>query len=366
MNNKFAIAVLSGSMLLTACGGSSSDDTNVIPEEPSNVYGPLATGSVAEPNYAYFDLETMTVVSLTEEQAATDTSWDIAFKRTGVYLNNANNDSPVTAYFTGNNTDFWDGETPVADKFLNATPETELAAFDSVSITDVPADTSMFIADEMFNIISDFYNYDPVTHQVSAADDKYFIVNSDDQLTKYRVSALTQVGFAMSDITLQIANQDDADLFGAESPLLVDLVTECGLGDMVYVDFGTATVVTENDNWDLSFICNEANTGSDFEMDIADDATALQDFTNEITGISAEALPYHSFKANTYTEKAFDATPWYAYNIEGGIPHGIYSQYGIYLIKTDSATYKLQMLSYYDEESTSGSISFRTEALVAQ
>ncbi len=359
--------MLSSSMLLTACGGgSASDDTNVTPEAPSNIYGPLATGSVAAPNYVYFDLDAMTVVNLTEEQAVTDTSWDIAFKRTGVYLNNANSDSPVSAYFTGNNSDFWDGETPVADKFLNASADSELAAFDAVTAANIPADNSLFVADVMHNIISDFYNYNSSTHQVTAADDKYYIVNSDGQLTKYRASALTQAGFEMSDITLQIANQGADDLFNAETQLVVDLATECGLGNKVFVDLGTATIVTETQAWDLSFTCNDTNSGSDFAMDIAEDATALQDFTNEITGISAEALPYHSFKANTYIEKAFDAQPWYAYNVEGGIPHGIYSQYGVYLIKTATATYKLQMLSYYDQESTSGSISFRAESLTAQ
>ena len=95
-------------LALTACGGSNES----VPEEkvPETVtYGPLSTGSVSESVFAYFDLETMTELTLTEEEAASNTVWDIAFKRSSVYLNNAS-DTPVSAYFTGNNSDFFDSE----------------------------------------------------------------------------------------------------------------------------------------------------------------------------------------------------------------------------------------------------------------
>jgi hypothetical protein len=53
--------------------------------------------------------------------------------------------------------------------------------------------------------------------------------------------------------------------------------------------------------------------------------------------------------------------PWYQYGLDGG--HIIWSQYGVYIIKTETASYKLQITSYYNEESASGNISFRAEAL---
>ncbi|MCP4233989.1 MAG: hypothetical protein GY770_10480, partial [Aestuariibacter sp.] len=76
-------------MLLTACGGSS----NKTPEEEiiteGEIYGPYSTGSTSEPVTVYFDLDTQSTVELTDEEAASDTTWDIAFRRTKVWLNTA-------------------------------------------------------------------------------------------------------------------------------------------------------------------------------------------------------------------------------------------------------------------------------------
>jgi len=328
--------------------------------EPGKIYGPYATGSVQAPVFVYFDLETMSEVTLSE---TTDTTWDIALKRTGVYLNDADTDSPVSAYFTNNNNEFiLDGVTDV-DAFVNATPDSELADFTSVTSTDIPADDNMFVADITSDIIDGFYNYDYITHIVSANAANYFIVNSDTTLTKFNVSDLTTVGYDITEITFSYANQtSEDDAFAlTTTDLVVDTALACATHAGVYIDFDSGAYVTESDAWDVSLPCNAGNAGTSFSIDIAADATAIQDFDNSYDAIPVDYIPHYGFKSNEYTVKAFDANSWYKYSLQGN--NGIWSQYGVYLIRTATATYKFQITSYYDSEGTSGNISFRAEAL---
>ena len=121
MNKTYLALLLAMTFGLTACGSSSSDDTSVeTPDEVTDgsgdsdagssdgeneegtIYGPFSTGSTSEPVAVYFDLDTQTQLTLTEEEAATDTTWDIGFKRTNVFLN-TNQETAVSLYFTGNN-----------------------------------------------------------------------------------------------------------------------------------------------------------------------------------------------------------------------------------------------------------------------
>lgn len=357
-----SLAIISA-LTLSACGGSSGSSS--ADSDDTAIYGPLSTGSVSEPAFAYFDLDTMTQVELTETEAETNTVWDIAFKRTGVYLNNAQA-TPVSAYFTGNNSDFYDESgSAVADMFTAATPETELADFTSVSIYDLPADDEEFVADVTSNIIDDWYTYNFMNHSVSANPENYFIVDSDTTFSKFSVTDLTQDGFAASDITITYANQTsvDTEFETTTTDIVVDAVTDCS-SDGIFIDFDMGQVVTSADDYDLMLTCNDDNTGINFDLDIADDALALQDFDNNYDAIDPAAISYYGFQSNEYTVKAFDENPWYAYGVNGG--HTMWSQYGVYLIKNEATTFKLQITSYYDTDGVSGNISFRAEALVAE
>lgn len=356
-----AISVLA----LSACGSSSSgsDSTTVDDVATDTIYGPYATGSVSEPNFVYFDLETMSAVDLTDIEAESNTVWDVAFKRSGVYLN-ANTDTPVSAYFTDNNSDFYDTDgNAVTDLFIAATPETELEDFSGVTVANIPTDETMFVSDETNNIIDGFYNYNSTTHQVTAAADKFYIVSSDDTFTKFNVTDLSQAGYYMGSLTVSYANQTTGSIEFDTSPteLIVDAAAACAGYGGIYIDFDLGQTVSEGDDWDITLSCDDALTGANFDINIADDATAMQDFDNYYTAVDAAAINYYDFESNQYTVKAFDANPWYAYGVNGG--HTLWSQYGVYLIQTETATYKLQITSYYNAEGTSGNLSFRAEAL---
>lgn len=367
----FKLSSLALCVLLTACGGgsSSSKDSTPTPEPTpaptaptqGSISGPHSTGSVSEPVFVYYDLDDKAVIELTSEQAETNTVWDIAFKRSGVYLNQ-HSDNAVTAYATGNNSDFFDADgKAIAASFIAATAETELADYLAVKTSDIPTDETKFVADKTSNIIEGFYNYNMTTHVVTAADSNYFIANSDNAFTKFRATSITTAGRGIGQITLQTAYQGSSDAaFAAEQELTIDAALTCS-GDVthVYVDFDTNQEVTAADNWDINFPCTADKTGANFTINIADDAQALHDFDNKYDAVDPTAVAYYGFKNNIYSVKAFDSTPWYQYGLNGG--HLLWSQFDVYLIKTPTKTHKLQITSYYNADGVSGNISFRAD-----
>jgi len=370
INQPLTLTALTLSTLLMACGGSDSNsDVTVDPvvtpatTDPiqGNIIGPLSTGTISESMFAYYDLDTKTTIELTSEEALTNTEWDVAFKRSGIYLNQ-NTDNAVTALSTGNNSDFFDADgKAIQDSFVNATAETELENYLAITTNDIPTDETLFIGDVTSNIIDEFYTYDSTTHVISVADTNYFILNSDEAFTKFRVTEIVTAGRGIGKITINTAYQGISDVeFAAEQSLIIDTTLTCS-GDVtdVYIDFDTNQEVTIDDAWDISLPCAADKTGADFAINIADDAQALHDFDDYYTAVDSTAVAYYGFKDNVYSVKAFDSTPWYQYGINGG--HLLWSQFDVYLVKTPTTIHKLQITSYYDELGTSGNISFRAD-----
>lgn len=359
MKNMTSLSLISIALLVAGC--SSSDDETKVVEDlvTATEYGPFATGTSSAPVYVYFDLDTGTVLELTEEQANTNEDWDMAFKRTNIYLNN-NGETPVSMYFTGNNSEYYDADgAAVVDTFVNANAEAELADYEAVTLADVPADEA-FVSDVTERILDGFYNYDSTTHAVTAKSDSYYIVQSDGVFSKFRVTNLTQTGFGMSEVTLSFGVQASGETeFSTEQDLTLDLDMLCGSGSAVYINFATAMEVTSTDDYDISIPCS--NGSGLYQLDLAETSSAIQDFTNSYTGVAVEAASHYGFQPNEYTVNAFKTANWYAYNLQSG--HQLWSQYGVYIIKTATHNYKLQITSYYDAEGNSGNYSFVADLL---
>ena len=375
MNKTYLALLLAMTFGLTACGSSSSDDTSVeTPDEVTDgsgdsdagssdgeneegtIYGPFSTGSTSEPVAVYFDLDTQTQLTLTEEEAATDTTWDIGFKRTNVFLN-TNQETAVSLYFTGNNSDFYDDTgAPVPDLFLNASADSELDDYLAVTQSDIPG-ADAFSTDTETQVIGDtFYNYDITTHVVTPNEETYYIVSSDSNYTKFHVTDIVTEGRGIGEITLGVMHQsvlDGQTTFAEEVALTVDAV---GCSDTVYIDFDIQQVVTQTDDWDLSIPC--ADGAGEFTLSIADDATVLRTDADTYDGVDPEAARFYGFSEEIVSEYAMSANNWYFYD---STSHLLYSQFGVYLIQAGDTTYKLQITSYYDEEGTSGAYSFRAD-----
>lgn len=354
-------AITTALMLTFALAGcsTSNDSTPVEEVYAPTSFGPFATGTSSAPVMVYFDLDSGQVLELTEEQASTNEEWDIAFQRTKVYLNN-NGAQPVSVYSTGNNSEFYDADgAPVVDTFVNATAEAELADYEAVTSLDIPAD-EMFISDVTERILDGFYNYDGATHQVTANDANYYVTQTDGEFTKFNVSSLVQDGFGMTSVTFGYANQLAGETeFGTEQSLTLDLAMLCSGNDAVYVDFSAGMEVTSTDAYDVSIPCS-GDMGS-FQLDLAESSSAIQDFNNVYTGVAVEAVRHYGFQPNEYTVNAFSQANWYAYNLQGG--HQLWSQYGVYIVKTPTQNFKLQITSYYDAEGNSGNYSFNADVL---
>lgn len=323
----------------------------------------LNTGTTAEPVMVYYDLDTATELLLTEAEAETNQEWDIAFKRTKIFLNRYAA-TPVTTYFTENTTDFYDDEgNVVVDRFVNATASTELDAFVAASGA-TPADAS-FNGDAVKNAIEGFYTYNFASHSTAANPEAYFIVSSDSTYSQFRVTSLIQNGFGVDNYVLEISNQaSDSDSFSNTTSLPID-ATDC-VGD-IYVDLATQTIANEGDAWDLRIPC--ADGLASHEIHIASDAKALSGEYGKLSGVVAASVPYYPWVENEYEVRAIaeygDANSrygWAEYGVNGG--HVMWPNFAIYIIKTDVGLYKFQVTGYYDAQGVSGSFSIRHQKVL--
>lgn len=355
-------AVVSLGVVLSACG---SDDENSTDDKDGETSYTSVVGVDASSAYAYYDLDTNTQLTLTDEEAASNTEWDIAFQATNIILNGGHSGpGEVQAFFTGNNADFYEDGQPIAAKFIEATPETELEDF--VAVTDYASDTE-FVTDKFTTVFgSDFYSYDHLTHVVSANSDTKYLVKSGDDYFQVRVTDLATEGRSLSELTFGVQQLTNIQGLGEEdldntSFDLADeqLVVLPSCDENAYVDLSALQAVEETDAWDLNIVCGA------FEIRLGDDATA-GDIADAEKAIAYAGSSYESYyQGGDFAETVFKHQhKWYEYALNGG--HNIWSQYGVYLVQTPAATYKLQVTSYYndvDGEVTSRQISFIYEAI---
>ncbi len=375
---KLATVALS-SMFIMACG--SSDDSNdtsantpsntgtntdnqeervlVSASEISGYDYQTVTGIDAYTDYAYFDLDTGTQLDLDNEAAQKNTQWDIAFSGTSIILNgDYSGPGAVSANYTGNNVDFRDDSgSAVVDKFTAATPESELQDF--LAITEYDASTK-FSSDEFTTVFGgDYYNYDHTTHIVSANDEQVYLLQNELGFYKIKVSDLTTVGFSLSSVTFayEFKGNDD-QTFATENQIEVNM-SSCT--EDAYISLDANDQVTDQDQHEIILTCNgtadEQGTGAQFDILLANaSAYALQAESNLD---SIMEYPQY-YLTEDYASTVFKHQhKWYEYNLAE--QNQIWSQYGVYLVKTSDATYKFQVTGYYnlvDEVLLSRQISF--------
>ena len=363
--NKYLLPLSISAALLTGCGASdNSSDSDRNDGVDATPYTSIS-GVDGSTGYAYFDLDTGKTLELTDEQAATNTEWDIAFYGTSVILNGGHSGSgDVKAYFTGNNADFRDDNgDAIKDKFVNATPETELADFTAITSTDVPAD-SEFDTDTFTTIFgSGFYTYNPVDHSISENDAQQYLISNADGSYLVRVTDLSNLdgqsvpGRSITEFTLGVKfkGSDDA---GYSDEQLVTLA-ECD--GTAYLDLSAYAEVTESDAYDLAVQCSqfEIHLGTDVLAHAHADEEAWSKATQYV-GTQYEHYYFSEDGAETIFKDKFK---WYEYDLNEG--NKIWSQYGVYLINTGNDTYKFQITSYY-KLNDDGSVTGRNMSFIYQ
>jgi hypothetical protein len=355
MKQSFKLAaVISLGVLLTACGSYDENTEDSSSDNSGSENYTTVTGINASSAFAYYDLDTNTQLELTDEQAGTNTEWDMAFYSTSIILNgNASGSGDVKAFFTANNSDFYDvNGDAVVDKFTSATPETELEDF--LAVTEYAASTD-FIYDQLDTIFgTDFYSYNFTNHEITANDGQYYLLKSGETYYKVRVTSASNLdggvaGSALTEFTIGFQEKaTDDQTFSAEQAIQI---AQCDTQH--YFDFSANSDVTESDAWDISVLCDS------IEVQLGDGVEAYAFVGDETTDNAVVAAPDDSLKSDTLESVFKNQFPWYKYNLEGN--HKMWSQYGVYFVQTPNDTYKLQVTSYYglvDGEVTTRQISF--------
>jgi hypothetical protein len=325
------------------------------------------------------------VVDLSDADAATSTDWDIAFKRSLVKLNGGlAGPKGVAGYFAGNNTEAYgpdgsdadDKPDPLLPWFQAATADSERPDFEAVTDAQIPADTE-FKTDKLVPAIKGdgtndgwwFYHGAP-TFAVTAVATNWWVIKSSagDSYARLHVADLVRDSTAgVRRFTVEWYYQGTADTeFGAT---LQTRVVEVPLdGGAKYVDFDTPADDADPanvPNWD--FKIEYDGTAREYRMTLnggvsgTGKAAAYGPVTDPDTYTSGTDSTVVTHYQSDSAGGIFVDSSWYAYNLAGG--HKLWPNFRVYLIKSGTDVYKLQILSYYHPQTTteSGWYSIRYE-----
>jgi len=329
------------------------------------VHGPHAIGTDDMSEFVYLDLDTLNILDISDAPEE-NSQWDVAFKGSEIRLNQ-HVDNVVSVYPIGNNSDFFDDNgDPIKESFINTTAKLELDDYLAITTEQAPSEIAGYISDKTVNILEGFYHYDTITQIYTPADEKYFIVNSDNHFTKFRVTDITAQGSYISSVSLEIAHQGHSYIrFHPEITLTVDTALSCSADVTdVYIDFNKEEEVDSDDDWDIRLPCNSTELAAEFAMHLADDGQAFHDLNNEYIAIDPSEIESYGFKADEYVIVAFDSLSWFQFNLND--EDLLWSQFDIYLLKTATLTYKFQITDFYDSAGNPGNISFRVDELADQ
>ncbi len=379
------LIALCGAIGLTACASDEgSDSTTTTPPAPTPTVQSALLDATAggigapatDPNnkYTYFSFSSGQVVALTDAEAATSSDWDIAFKRANVKFNGGvSGPKGVGGYFTGNNSDAYDSSgDPILSWFQGATADTELPDFDAVGVAQIPA-SAAFVTDAIeLAVQSDgttdsWWSEDQTSGAVSANSGNWWALKSagGDSYIKVHVTAISEdVTNGVGRITLEWAYQAPGEAGFADNTTgdSAAFVVEVPLaGGSTYVDFDTQATTPDPSaltGWDLNVQYDSAadayrialnggasGRGSAQGFGPVTDPDA---YTTGARGTAAGQVPIYFSDA---TGGIFVESPWYGYNLTGS-DNRLWPNYRVYLIKTGSEVYKLQILSYYHPQAT--------------
>lgn len=319
--------------------------------------------------YSYFNFETGTIVDLSDAEAATSNSWDIAFKRSTIKLNGGTSGTKgVKGFCANNNEEAYDANgVAIASWFSTATSETEKEDFSKITLTDLPAE-SEFKTDSLVKAIKGdgttegWWLYNPTTHAVSANHSKYWVIRSNkgSSYAKLQITSLVK-STNFREVTISFVVQATGETSFADT--IIEHTFNIPLdGGYLYYDLDSQTEVTsDNTNWDfkIGFEKNSYNILLNGGVSGSGSAASFGPFENSNEMLSGSSVPYFTSDSSS---GIFVTSPWYAYNLTGD--NKLHPNYRVYIINSETNSYKLQVLSYYHPDTTeSAFITIRFEKL---
>lgn len=281
-------------------------------------------------HYSYYSFSRKDTVAISDSQAPSDTSWDIAFKRSTVILNSG---------VSGN------GGVDGIDLAAIGNPDS--VNFDA--LTDIGSlGNPTWIEDSYDLIVDDWYSYNPNNHTLAPTRYIYIMKDALGNYVKFQVSNMANPGMPpnMGTITL-VFDYSGASPNFPNSPDTLSF--DASGGGPIYIDFSSGAVVNPSDprtstDWDIAFTNYEVHQnstvfgpGSAAAYAVWQDQIDPTDFNETMT---APTAPQAYFSDNLGSVM----TNWYNYN---GDTHTLTSKQHVYVIRDGSNYYKLQITTYY-------------------
>jgi hypothetical protein len=197
--------------------------------------------------------------------------------------------------------------------------------------------------------IDQWYDYNPVTHQLSANQYVYSMVDAEgDNYVKFRVDSLVDAGMPPQMGTVYITyfyqnSTGSTDLSGATQKAAIPVGDSTACFDFSAGSASFPSELSTSLGWDIGFSsynCFQNSGPSGSGQCAAFPAfSELADSTNidAFTAQPAEAPLFPDIPSSTLTE-------WYNYNDQ---THQLTSKANVYLIRTGGNVYKVRIDSYY-------------------
>jgi hypothetical protein len=352
---KKLLPILALAMVAAVIGCSDKKSTNPNPtgREHTTEWTTDTTGSFwlsvvdgsSYTSFKYFSFGTKDTVSITDTQALTDTSWDIAFGRTVVKSNggvSGNKHVEVVNLASAHSPDSID--------FNGVT--------DTIGIRDRD-----WMSDSYAYAVGDWYTYDQMHHTINLTNYVYTLKDAAGKYVKFTVSGLYGGGMPpdMGNIVIRYVYADSGtDISGA------GIIDTIHVGpDTAYYDFSTGEVVTPANpssslDWDFAIAAYDIHLNSGmFGPGQAAAYLNMDDSNNPRTDF--DTISEAETQSTAYFQDAAGSafTAWYDYNEN---THQLASKGYVYLVKVGADIYKMQISSYYTNVNgtpTSGWYSFK-------
>lgn len=333
-------------LALAAC----DDDSSTGPTPPEET-SELTVDASQSPAYVRLGDP---AASVSIQDPATSTGWDLSFFATGVTVNGgAAGPGGVEAYCLCAN------ESATDEQLAAMTPENQLAAFEDVDASDIPSE-SAFEADVLTPAISGWFAGAPGAGVTVVTNRSWILREGTTSATlgKFRVTSITGATAAHAgSVTFEYAIQPSAGApFGTTQTRTVDVSA-----GPVYFDLGTGAV-SDAANWDVQFVgydirLNGGVSGGGTMRAVLDEGTPW----DQITAQYASFAPPEAFRADAFGG-VFASSPWYRYNITG-TDNQIWPTFNVYLVKRGSEVFKVQLVGYYSGAGVPRQITIRSARL---
>jgi len=319
--------------LLPACA---SDELQAPPEP---VEGTLTLNASTGWAYASLVDESSVVVG----DPTTSPAWDIAFNATRVMLNGgAAGPGGTVGYCICENAAATD------DQVVAMTAATELADFESVAATDVPAAGS-FESEALIPAVNGWFTGEGAA--AAASPGKAWLLRLGDGLSYAKLRVVSLAGPTAShagQVNLEYAVQTAGDQpFGATQSVTLDAAAPVSL------DLNTGSSTPAEGTWDLRLEGFTLRLNSGVSGTGTAGAAETADAFEAITTASVDSRAYQidGFAG------VFNSHPWYRYNITG--QNRIHPTFEVFLIRRGTAVYKVQVINYYSATDDPRHITFR-------